>query len=122
MSAGAPALVSLARTWLHAFNTRDLERLLSLYADDAVHTSPKLRARDPSTKGEIRGKAALRAWWADSMQRLPGLRYDELHLTASGQRVVMEYLRVNPGEESYVVAEVLVVDGGLIRASHVYHG
>lgn len=115
-------LVGLAREWLRAFNARDLDALLALYADDAVHTSPKLRAQKPETRGEIRGKAALRAWWADSMQRLPGLRYDALHLTASGDRVVMEYERVNPGEASYVVAETLACAGGKIASSHVYHG
>jgi ketosteroid isomerase-like protein len=117
-----PPLHALARAWLDAFNGRDLDRLLGLYADDAVHTSPKLRARDPATNGEVRGKAALRAWWADSMQRLPGLRYDVRHLTAEGDRVIMEYERINPGEAPYMVAEVLVCAGGRIRASHVYHG
>jgi 8-oxo-dGTP diphosphatase len=120
---GGDGLTSLARAWLHAFNTRKLETLLDLYAADAVHTSPKLRARDPATKGRIAGKDALRAWWAASMQRLPGLRYEEKHLTGQGNRVFMEYLRVNPGEESYVVAEVLVVGPhGKIVESHVFHG
>jgi 8-oxo-dGTP pyrophosphatase MutT (NUDIX family)/ketosteroid isomerase-like protein len=120
--AGESPLVALARRWLHAFNARDLEGLLALYADDAEHTSPKLRARHPETEGRVRGKAALRAWWADAMERLPALRYEELHLTASGERVFMEYDRVNPGEASFVVAEVLVVRGGVIVASAVYHG
>jgi ADP-ribose pyrophosphatase YjhB (NUDIX family) len=119
---GGSALVALAKAWLDAFNRRDLDRLLSLYADTAIHTSPKLRARDPRTNGEVRGKAALRAWWADSMERLPGLSYEERHLTASGDRVFMEYERINPGEPSYMVAEVLVVRDGLIVSSHVYHG
>ncbi|MFO0669004.1 MAG: nuclear transport factor 2 family protein [Polyangiaceae bacterium] len=116
-------LLALAKSWLDAFNGRDLERLLSLYEEDAVHTSPKLRAREPATKGEIRGKAALRAWWRDAMDRLPGLRYEPQHLTAMGDRVFMEYLRTNPGDEPLLVAEVLVATAsGTIRASHVYHG
>jgi 8-oxo-dGTP diphosphatase len=124
LSAGASpeSLKAVARRWLAMFNARDLEGLLALYADDAVHTSPKLRAKDPATNGEIRGKAALRAWWADSYARLPGLRYDEKALTASDGRVFMEYLRVNLGEASYVVAEVLELHGGHIVASRVFHG
>lgn len=115
-------LEALARVWVAAFNARDLERLLRLYAEDALHTSPKLRARDPSTRGEIRGKPALRGWWADSMARLPGLHYALRHVAAGAGRVVIEYERKNPGQESSMVAEVFVVEGGLIRASHVYHG
>lgn len=119
-------LVGVARRWLQRFNARDLDGLLALYADDAVHVSPKLRDRQPETKGEIRGKAALRAWWADAMQRLPGLQYQEQHLTAAttapAGRVFMEYLRTVPGEPDLLVAEVLAVEGGLIRESRVFHG
>jgi ketosteroid isomerase-like protein len=115
-------LKALARRWLATFNGRELEALLDLYADDAVHTSPKLRARHPETRGEVRGKAALRAWWQDAMQRLPGMRYEPQHLTASDGRVFMEYLRSVPGEPDLLVAEVLVVRDGRIVASHVYHG
>jgi ketosteroid isomerase-like protein len=115
-------LVATARAWLAAFNRRDLDALLSLYADDAVHTSPKLRAKNPESHGAVHGKAALRAWWADAMERLPELHYAERHLTASGERVLMEYLRENPGEAPLEVAEVLVVRGGRIVGSHVYHG
>lgn len=120
---GGHRLVALARTWLKAFNSRDLDGLLALYSDSAVHVSPNLRARQPETGGRIAGKAALREWWGDSMRRLVGLRYEERHLTANGNRVFMEYERINPGEPSYLVAEVLVVDeDGHIGSSHVFQG
>ena len=122
MDAKREALLDLARSWLDAFNARDLERLLALYDEEAAHTSPKLRAQRPETNGEIRGKPALRAWWADAMQRLPGLHYAGKHLSAGEDRVVMEYERQNPGEASYMVAETLVVFAGRIVSSHVYHG
>jgi|GEM_PF-549742 len=123
-SGAAPErLVALARAWLDAFNGRDLDRLLALYDADAVHTSPKLRAREPSTNGQVRGVAALRAWWEGAMDRLPGLRYEERHVTAMGDRVFVEYLRTVPGEEPFMVAEVFAVGpAGTIVASHVYHG
>ena len=117
------ALTDLATRWLAAFNERDLTALLSLYEEDAVHVSPKLRDQKPETRGEIRGKEQLRAWWAGAMERLPGLRYEPEHLTGMGDRVFMEYVRKNPGDADLRVAEVLVVgDSGRIRASRVYHG
>ena len=125
MDAEATRLVELARAWLVAFNAHDLEALLALYDEKAVHTSPKLRTTDPTTKGEIRGKAALRAWWEDAMRRLPELRYEPRHLTAGAGpngRVIMEYDRVLPGEPTMPVAEVLVCERGQIVSSHVFHG
>jgi len=35
---------------------------------------------------------------------------------------VIEYLRTDPGDEPLEVAEVLVCRGGMIVASHVFHG
>jgi ADP-ribose pyrophosphatase YjhB (NUDIX family) len=122
LDGGRPPLVRIAERWLEAFNGRDLEALLALYAEDAVHTSPKLRAHDPATGGEIRGKPALRAWWSGALERSPGLRYQTRSLCADAERVWMEYLRINPGEASTLVSEVLEVEAGRIVRSRVYHG
>jgi 8-oxo-dGTP pyrophosphatase MutT (NUDIX family) len=113
---------AMARRWLAAFNARDLDGLLALYADDAAHTSPKLRDRRPETGGRVVGKAALRAWWQDAFDRLPGLFYRERAVTAGPSRVVLEYVREVPGEAPLVVAELFVVRAGRIVESHVFHG
>lgn len=116
------ALLAVAKRWLSCFNARDLDGILALYADTAVHVSPKLRARQPETCGKICGKDALRVWWRDAMERLPLLRYDTEHLTAMGDRVFMEYVRRVPGEPDLLVAEVLVLRDGVIQESRVFHG
>ena len=113
---------SIAKNWLRAFNEHHLENLLSLYHDEAVHFSPKLKVRQPETNGLIKGKNALRAWWKDAFERLPQLEYREKTLTANDNRVFMEYLRVVPGEDNMNVAEVLEIENGLIISSRVYHG
>jgi heme-degrading monooxygenase HmoA/ketosteroid isomerase-like protein len=115
-------LVAIAERWLACFEARDLAGLLALYADDATHTSPKIRVRHPETGGLLRGKAAMRAWWQDSFDRLPSMRYVPTALTANGDRVFMEYVRHVEGEPDYPVAEVLECDNNLIIASAVYHG
>lgn len=116
------ALVATALEWLRAFNDRELSRLLDLYAEDAVHVSPKLREKRPDSGGKVVGRAALQAWWEDAFRRLPGLRYEPLALTADGERVWMEYRRIAPGEPAMMVAEVLVMRDGKIVESRVYHG
>lgn len=120
---GRHALVGVARAWLAAFNARDLDALLALYADDAVHVSPKLRERRPETGGQVVGKAAMRGWWQDAFARLPDLRYEERRVTAEGQSVFLEYARLVPGEPELLVAERYDVDAaGFIARSHVFHG
>jgi hypothetical protein len=113
---------ALAELWLERFNARDLEGLLALYAEGAVHHSPKLRAQHPESEGAVTGKAALRAWWRESFERFPDLHYRRLALTADAGRAVLEYLRELPGSAPLHVAEIFVCREGLIAESFVFHG
>jgi hypothetical protein len=113
---------TIALKWFEAFNTHNLEQLLSLYHNEASHFSPKLKIRIPETKGLVKGKEALRNWWKDAFDRLPTLNYQVTSLTSNEKRVFMEYLRKVDGEEDMLVAEVLEIKEGLIVASRVYHG
>lgn len=115
-------LRKIALSWLACFERRDLDGLLALYAEDATHTSPKIRVRHPETGGVLRGKASMRAWWADSFERLPSMKYVPTSITADTSRVYMEYVREVAGEADMPVAEVLDVKDGLIVASRVFHG
>ena len=118
----SPEPIAAAREWLRAFNARDLDGLLALYAEDAVHLSPNLRARKPETGGRVAGRANLRAWWEDSFRRLPGLKYEAAVITADRSRAWIEYRRVAPGEPVRSVAEVLILRKGRIVESRVYNG
>jgi len=112
----------VALRWFGAFNTHNLEALLALYHEDAQHYSPKLKLRNPQSKGLIKGKDALRDWWQDAFRRLPSLRYEMLGLTSDNNQVFMEYIRHVDGEEDMRVAELLVLEEDKIIASRVYHG
>jgi ketosteroid isomerase-like protein len=114
-------VTTIAHHWFAAFNARDLEKLLALYADDAQHYSPKLKLRQPETQGLIKGKEALRSWWQDSFDRLPTLRYEPTKFIAEGNSIFMEYIRHVDVEEDMTVGEVLEIKDKLIIASRVYH-
>ena len=122
MATDVTELTTLARRWLACFDTHDVDTLVSLYAPDARHYSPKLRVARPETGGCIEGRSALRDWWSDAFRRLPALRYEETRIAEGDEHVVLEYLRHVPGEPSLLVAEVFVVKQGMIVESRVYHG
>ena len=116
------ANVKIGRAWLDAFNAHDVDALVALYADDATHTSPKIRALHPETGGKLVGKAAMSQWWRDANARLPGLRYEPFAITANEDRVLVEYVRHAPAEVPMPVAEAFDIANGKIVASRVYHG
>lgn len=114
-------LKQIAHAWFKAFNTKDIELLLSLYDAEASHYSPKLKIRQPETNGLIKGQAALKAWWADAFERMPQLKYEIIHLMREGEQVFMEYTRICPGEEDMRIGEVLLFKADKIIFSRVYH-
>lgn len=111
----------IAIKWFEAFNKHNLEKLLSLYDENAEHYSPKLKTRIPETKGLIKSKNSLREWWKDSFERLPSLKYELTKLIADDEQVFMEYIRHVHNEEDLKVCEVLEIKNGFIVFSRVYH-
>ena len=114
-------LNEIANHWFAAFNGKNLEGLLALYDDNAVHFSPKLKVRHPETNGMINGKNALRTWWQDAFVRLPSLYYEVVRLTPCDDRIFMEYIRHVSGENDLFVGEMLEIRQGLIVKSSVFH-
>jgi hypothetical protein len=111
----------VARRWLAAFNAGDVDSLVDLYADDAVHESPKVRKAMPGSGGKLVGRSAMRDWWQQAFTRLPGMTYELTTLTSNRSRAVIEYVRRAPGEEPLRVAEAFEVRDGKIVHSVVYH-
>lgn len=114
--------LSIAHAWFEAFNSHNLDKLLSLYDEDAEHFSPKLKIKQPETNGLVKGQNALRLWWQDAFDKLPSLHYKVTSLTANSDRIFMEYERFVENENTLLVAEVLEIKEGYIVASRVYHG
>ena len=61
--------------WVIAFNSKDIDRLLRLYHDNAKHYSPRIEKKKPETRGWLEGKAQFREWWEESFRNLPDLEY-----------------------------------------------
>ena len=113
--------LSIAHAWLEAFNNHDIEKLLSLYDEDAEHFSPKLKVLHPETKGLLFGKSALHTWWNEAFENLPTLHYQPTSLTSNADRVFIEYIRSVANQDTTKIAEVLEIKEGKIISSRVYH-
>ena len=96
---------AFAEAWEAAWNSHDLERILAHYSSDIVFRSHK--AVRVTGIGELRGKDALRAYWAKALAAQPDLSFvvvDVFHghgmlvITYRNQRDVLaaETLRFGP--------------------------
>ena len=112
---------NIANSWFEAFNQHNLENLLALYDDNALHYSPKLKLNHPETNGLIKGKEQLRKWWGLSFEKLPTLQYFPQLIIVDGNNVFFEYLRKVDGQDDMTVGELLEIKNGVIVKSKVYH-
>src|SRR5262249_4837336 len=93
MSDGAhPELIALGRSWIAAWNSRDLERVLALYADDAEMTSDGIVRLGFTVQGSVRGKQNLRAYWSKALAMLPKLHFEARAFFTSPNSVVVHYI------------------------------
>lgn len=108
------SLAALGRTWVEAWNARDLDRVLTLYDEATEMTSDRIPAMGFDPSGTVHGKDALRAYWGKALALLPDLHFSVIDLFVSPDSVVVfyenergkricEYLRVN--------AQGLIVQG-----------
>jgi uncharacterized protein (TIGR02246 family) len=114
-------LAALGRTWVEAWNTGDLERVLTLYAEDAVMTSDRIPMMGFDASGTVRGKDALRAYWGKALALLPNLHFSLIELFVSPDSVVVFY----ENERGKRICEYLRVnaDGKIVQgsANHLPH-
>ena len=104
-----------AEQWVRAWNAHDIEAVLSHFHDDVVFTSPVAARVLPETGGVVRGKPALRDYWATALQTLPDLHFDIVGVYRGESALVINYRNQRGG----LVNEVLIFDAdGLVREGH----
>lgn len=112
------SLAALGRTWVEAWNTRDLERVLTLYDETAVMTSDRVPALGFDASGTVRGKDALRAYWGKALGFVPELHFMLIDVFVSPDSMVVFYAN----ERGKKICEYLRVnDAGLIVQGSANH-
>jgi hypothetical protein len=101
-----------ALEWIAAWNSHDLERILSHYAEDVEVTSPLVETVLGPGRVTVQGKDALRAYWRAALAKYPDLHFRLFRAYAGPRSVVLHYQSV----QALVGAECLEFDaGGRIR-------
>ncbi len=83
-----------ARKWIAAWNSHDLDDILTHYADDVEITTPMIRLAADIDSGTLRGKSAVRAYWQKALERIPDLHFELYEVTAGVDSVALYYKSV----------------------------
>jgi ketosteroid isomerase-like protein len=109
---------NFARRYYEAWNARDLDAILSLYADDIEFSSPYIAALGFATDGVIHGKAMLRAYFEKALERAPALTFTPEALCVGARGHTLVY-RNHRGERAAETHEMDAV-GLVVRADAAY--
>ena len=102
--------LNFADEWVAGWNSHDLERILTHYADDVMFSSPHIIERLGKPSGEVHGKDELRAYFGSGLQG-----ESDLHFTLEDVRFSVDTVVINyRNQRNHAVAEVLRFRDGLV--------
>ncbi len=110
--------VEFARKYYEAWNARDLEAILALYAEDIEFSSPYIAALGFSPDGVIHGKPMLRAYVERALDRAPDLTFTAEALCVGARGHTLIY-RNHRGERAAETHEMDAL-GLVVRADATY--
>jgi len=110
--------VDFARRYYAAWNARNLDAILALYAEDIEFSSPYIAALGFSHDGVIHGKTMLRAYVERALERAPQLTFtpEALLVGARGHTLIYRNHRGERAAETHEMDSV----GLVIRADATY--
>ena len=106
-----------AEEWIEAWNSCDLDRILSHYSDDFVMSSSRIPIIVDVESGVLKGKGAISAYWRRALEITPELRFELISLFVGADCLVLHYKSVRG-----LATEVFFfnTEGKVIRAAANY--
>jgi len=80
-----------AHEWVEAWNSHDLDKIMTHYAEDFEMSSPVIKQIMNIESGRIKGKKEGRAYWEKALAMLPDLHFDLVSTCAGVNSVVVQY-------------------------------
>ena len=110
--------------WKAAWESRDVARIIALYAPDATHASHLVPLILPEAGGSVcRGRERIAEYFRRALGRFRELRFALATVTEDATRSAVEYHRHSDvdGDDPKHVLELLEWEGGVLRAVRVFH-
>ncbi|MAY19691.1 MAG: polyketide cyclase [Erythrobacteraceae bacterium] len=108
-----------AQEWVAAWNSGDIERILSHYSDDFEMRSPLIAERGFAADGCLRGKDAVRPYWTAGLAATPPIHFELIGVHCGVGAIAIHYRSV--GRDKLVLECIeLDADGMGIRAEALY--
>jgi hypothetical protein len=113
---------TFALRWIEAWNSRDIEAVLSRFEETVEFTSPLALAT--VAVATVRGKPALRAYWQAALAAVTSLRFTLARAVwdPETRELAIVYLSEVNGQARRVSENLRFGENGLVAAAEVFHG
>ena len=82
---------TFATEWVEAWNTHNLDEVLSHYSDEFEMSSPYISQIALEPSGKLKGKSAVREYWRSALERMPALHFSLLKVLVGVESVTIYY-------------------------------
>ncbi|AJW63778.1 SnoaL-like domain protein [Elizabethkingia miricola] len=83
-----------AKTWIEAWNSHDLDVILSHYSEDIEITTPMIKMALGEGDGSLKGKDAVADYWKRALDKMPDLHFVLYDVTEGVNSVALYYKSV----------------------------
>ncbi len=89
------SLTSFAAEWIEAWNSHDIDRIMSHYSDGIIFYSPVIIRLGVNAEGVLTDKNGLKAYFQLGLNAYPDLHFEHLNTLAGLASVVLLYKSIN---------------------------
>jgi ketosteroid isomerase-like protein len=80
-----------AENWISAWNSHDINAVLSHYTDDFEMTTPMIQRLLGIKSGTLKGKTAIGDYWRAALKKIPDLKFSIIEVTSGVGSVSIYY-------------------------------
>jgi ketosteroid isomerase-like protein len=106
-----------AAEWIAAWNSHELDRILAHYSDDFTMSSTMIASVVQEPSGTLQGKAAIGAYWAKALARIPDLHFTLIHTFVGAGSLAIHY----QGARGPAVEVFFFNDQGLVQTAAAHY-
>jgi len=108
---------SFASEWIEAWNSHDLDKIMSHYSDDFEMNSPVITQLTNEKSGKLKGKVAVRAYWEKALSMNPSLHFEFINCFLGANSLIIHY----KGHRGMAAETFIFNDEGKVKIAYAHY-
>lgn len=107
-----------AEEWVAAWNSHDIDRIMSHYSNDLTITTPMIKTIMGIEDGSLSDIAAIRNYWETALKKVPDLHFELFDAVAGVNSVAIYYKSIM---EKRVIEVMFLDDSGKVNKMFAHY-